>query len=281
MPPCLRVFIPHGACCVKRIAWLSDLHLNFLHYDDIEKFLLRVAAARPDAVLVGGDIAESTDLYQYLYQMARVLPVPIYFVLGNHDFYFSSIEKVRDSIRGMTREDPNLVWLGDAKTIELAPQVGLVGHDGWADARAGDYARSMVMMYDYQLIEELATLSKEARWLRLKQLGDEAADHIRQVLPAALDHYRQVFVLTHVPPWREACWYQGQISNDEWLPHFTCVAMGQAIEAVASEYLDRQITVLCGHTHSPGIAHPLPNVTVLTAGAEYGAPAIQQVFELE
>ena len=109
----------------------------------------------------------------------------------------------------------------------------------------------MVMMYDYQLIEELADLSKEARWLRLKQLGDEAAAHIRRVLPPALERYQHVFVLTHVPPWREACWYQGQISNDEWLPHFTCLAMGEAIESVAREYPDRQLTVLCGHTLVP------------------------------
>jgi predicted MPP superfamily phosphohydrolase len=266
---------------VRRIVWLTDLHLNFLHYDDIEKFILRVAAAKPDVVLLGGDIAEATDLFKYLHQMARTLPVPIYFVLGNHDFYFSSIEKVRNEIRELTRETPNLVWLGDANPIELTPKTGLVGHDGWADARAGDYIRSMVMMYDYQLIEELAALNKEARWLRLKQLGDEAAAHIRRVLPVALERFPQVFVLTHVPPWREACWYQGQISNDEWLPHFTCLAMGEAIESIARDFPDRQLTVLCGHTHSAGVAHPLPNVTVLTGGAEYGAPDIQQVFELE
>jgi predicted phosphohydrolase len=266
---------------MTRALWLTDLHLNFLHYDDIEKFWLRVAAAKPDAVLLGGDIAESNDMFMYLRQMARALPVPIYFVLGNHDYYFSSIEKVRNTIRELARDDPKLVWLSDANPIELTPHTALVGHDGWADARAGDYIRSMVMMYDYTLIEELASLSKEARWLRLKQLGDEAAAHIRRVLPPALERYQQVFLLTHVPPWREACWYQGQISNDEWLPHFTCLAMGEAIESIAREYPDRQVTVLCGHTHSPGVAHPLPNVTVLTGGAEYGAPDIQKIFELE
>jgi predicted MPP superfamily phosphohydrolase len=266
---------------VKRIVWLTDLHLNFLQYDEVERFISRVAAAQPDAVLLSGDIAESSDLFMYLRQMGRVLQVPIYFVLGNHDFYFSSIEKVRSEIRELCREMPELVWLGDSNPIELAPNTGLVGHDGWADARAGDYLRSMVMMYDYQLIEELAHLNKEARWLRLKQLGDEAAAHVRRVLPPALERFQHVFVLTHVPPWREACWYQGQISNDEWLPHFTCLAMGEAIASIAREYPDRQLTVLCGHTHSSGTAHPLPNITALTGGAEYGAPEIQKVFELK
>ena len=84
---------------MKRIVWLTDLHLNFLQYDDMEKFISRVVAARPDAVLLGGNIAEASDLFKYLRQMARALQLPIYFVLGNHDYYFSSIEKVRSEIR--------------------------------------------------------------------------------------------------------------------------------------------------------------------------------------
>src|SRR5438093_2989908 len=45
--------------------------------------------------------------------------------------------------------------LHDALPIfPLAPGVGLIGHDGWADAREGDYERSTVMMNDYRLIEE-------------------------------------------------------------------------------------------------------------------------------
>jgi len=40
------------------------------------------------------------------------------------------------------------------------------------------------------------------------------------------------------------------------------------------------ITTLCGHTHSPGEASILPNLTVLTGGAVYGQPVIQRMLEL-
>ena len=60
-------------------------------------------------------------------------------------------------------------------SLELAAGVGLVGHDGWADARLGDYERSYVMMNDYKLIAELAGMSKVDRWPVLKALGDQAA----------------------------------------------------------------------------------------------------------
>ncbi len=264
---------------MKRVAWLTDLHLNFLAGDDVNTFLQQVAAEHCDAVLISGDIAESQNLLEYLDWIASRLDQSIYFVLGNHDFYHSSIRQVRDDVAALCRRDSRLVWLNEVACVELAPSVGLVGHDGWADARLGDYERSLVMMNDYRLIEEFARMSKEARWPLLKAEADAAAEHIRQVLPAALGKYPQVFLLTHVPPFREACWHQGEISNDEWLPHFTSQAMGQAILEVMRDYPSRQLTVLCGHTHGRGEVKIAPNILVLTGGAEYGAPAIERIFE--
>ncbi len=41
------------------------------------------------------------------------------------------------------------------------------------------------------------------------------------------------------------------------------------------------MTVLCGYTHGGGEARILPNLRVLTGGAEYGRPVIQKVLEWE
>ncbi|HUY89858.1 MAG TPA: metallophosphoesterase [Pirellulales bacterium] len=266
---------------MKRVAWLTDIHLNFLSPEESRVFLDNVAAAEPDAVLIGGDIAEAPDVSQKLETIARSLTCPVYFVLGNHDFYFGSIRQVREDVVQVCRQAPHLVWLTAAEAIELTPTVGLCGHDGWADARLGDYERSLVMMNDYRLIEELAGVGKAARWPLLRALGDAAAEHVRRVLPKALDRYPHVVFLTHVPPLREACWYQGQISSDEWLPHFTCLAVGQALVEIMRQRPERKLTVLCGHTHSSGETWPLPNVRILTGSAEYGRPEIQQMFEFE
>jgi hypothetical protein len=70
------------------------------------------------------------------------------------------------------------------------------------------------------LIEELAGLDERGRLLRLHSLGDEAASYFRAVLPVALTRSRRLVVLTHVPPFREACWHLGRVSDDAWLPHF-------------------------------------------------------------
>jgi hypothetical protein len=84
-----------------------------------------------------------------------------------------------------------------------------------------------------------------------------------------------------VPPLRDACWHEGQISNDEWLPHFTCKAMGDVILEIMRATPQRKLTVYCGHTHSSGICQPLPNVTVHTGIAKYGMPTVQEIIELQ
>jgi hypothetical protein len=168
-----------------------------------------------------------------------------------------------------------------AEPVALTPGVALVGHDGWADARLGDYERSLVMMNDYKLIAELAAHGKRDRWPILQALGDEAAAHIRTVLPKALERYPHVLLATHIPPLREACWHEGRLSDDEWAPHFTCKAMGDAILEIMRDYPQQKLTVFCGHTHSPGQCRPLANVEILTGGAKYGLPAIQRILEFE
>ena len=170
---------------MKRIAWCTDIHLNFAKPDSLAEFLHRLRDADPDLLLVGGDIAEATDVVHYLEVLDRHLTRPIYFVLGNHDFYFGSIHRVRQDVRASCARSDNLVYLTDAGVIELSDRVGLVGHDGWADARIGNYERSMIMMNDYRLIEELAGVTKEDRWPLLQALGDAAAADVRRVLPLA------------------------------------------------------------------------------------------------
>jgi 3',5'-cyclic AMP phosphodiesterase CpdA len=263
-----------------RLAWLTDLHLNFLPYAQVDEFLGRVEAIEPDAILITGDISEAGDLGGMLRHIDERIVRPVFFVLGNHDFYHGSIRDVRalatrmcDSAAGQLR-----YLTAMAEPVELTPTVALVGHDGWADARLGDYERSLVMMNDYRLIAELAAHGKRDRWPILQALGDEAAQHVRTVLPRALARYPHVLLATHVPPLREACWHEGRPSDDEWAPHFTCKAMGDAILEIMHDHPQRKLTVFCGHTHSPGECRPLPNVEIFTGGAQYGLPAVQRVL---
>lgn len=261
-----------------RLAWATDVHLNFLFREQLSAFCSALAATACDAVLFTGDIAEAATLRPLLETVAEAIARPLYFVLGNHDFYRGSIPEVRAVAAELSAASPWLRWLPSIPPVELGPGTALVGHDGWADARLGDYGRSPVMLNDYVLIKELAFLDKERRRAALHRLGDEAAAYLRRVLPEVLSRYPRVIVATHVPPFKEACWHEGQISNDDWLPHFTCKAAGEAILEAAERYPERRIEVLCGHTHGAGTAEILPNLIVRTGGAEYGEPVVQDVI---
>jgi len=88
-------------------------------------------------------------------------------------------------------------------------------------------------------------------------------------------------LLTHVPPFKASCWHEGQISDDEFLPHFACRAVGDVLVEAMQKHPKCDLTVLCGHTHSPGEATILPNLLVKTGGAEYGSPCIQELIAID
>lgn len=264
---------------MTRAAWLSDIHLNFLRPVQLDQFYQLVKTSQPDCVLISGDIGEAPRLQWYLQQLEARLPYPIYFVLGNHDYYSASLADVRTLVNGVMGQSKNLHWLTMRGLIELAPDVGLMGHDGWADGRAGDYDSSDVLLNDYVAIRDFVGLDKCRRLKLLNRLGDESAAYIDRWLPKALDRYAHVVLVTHVPPFREACWHEGGISDSDWLPHFVCQAAGETMMKIMAQYPDRKLTVLCGHSHGQGSVQMRDNLLVLTGGAEYGKPQVQQVFE--
>ena len=263
-----------------RVIWLTDIHLNFIGHDRIVAFCRDLSSAKPGAILIGGDIGEAAHVGGYLQRLEASLSVPIYFVLGNHDYYGGSLTAVRKELADIIHQSNCLFWLPSAGIVELTAEIGLVGHDGWADARFGDYANSQVMLNDYLMIAELRGLDRSQRQVRLNALGDAAAEHFRNVLPQALSRFSQLLALTHVPPFREACWHEGKISNDDYLPHFSCKAVGDVLVEMMQAHPERKMTVLCGHTHSSGEAQILPNLLVRTGAAIYGRPQIQDVIEL-
>lgn len=260
---------------MMRLAWATDVHLNFVSRQQLVAFAKALVADEPDAVLLSGDIAEAPTLREHLLAVEAVVERPVYFVLGNHDFYGGSIAQVRAVARELTATSRWLRWLPEVGAVHLPGGVVLLGHDGWADARAGNFERSPVLLNDYVLIEELRALDRAELRRRLTALGDEAAAYFARMLPQALATSKRVVAAIHVPPFRAACWHEGAISNDDWLPHFTCVAAGVAMAAVMAAHPEAELLVLCGHTHGSGVARIAPNLKVLTGGAKYGAPEPQ------
>jgi predicted MPP superfamily phosphohydrolase len=263
-----------------RATWLTDIHLNFLRPLALKAFYERVAQEAPDVLLVTGDIGEADSVMRFVDELAAI--APLYYVLGNHDYYRSSIAAVRG---GASRATKRASWLPALAPLQLTDNVAMLGVDGWGDARCGDL-ESKVELSDWQRIDDFkrARTDRGARIEILQRLGTNEARALRDLLARA-PASEQLLVLTHVPPFPEACVYEGAQSEPGWLPWFTCIATGEVLAEYARTHPDQQITVLCGHTHGAGSCTPLPNLTVRTGGwstgdKSYGNPIVQATLEL-
>lgn len=267
-----------------KLVWVTDPHLNFLPVEKRKAFYAKLMGFDRcnDAIAISGDICGGSNEI-YLFKELKALRIPVYFVLGNHDYYGGSVADMRRSMKEVATND--LYYLSNCGVIELSPTTALIGHDGWADGGFGNFAATGVMLNDHSLISDLATFCrydyvlKEPLSVVMKKFAQESADHIEWCLDEAVRKYKQIFIVTHIPPFREACWYMGKISNDDFLPYFACKVVGEAIKEVAENHPDVKITVLCGHTHSSGEVNILDNLEVLTGAANYGNPTVQRIFE--
>ena len=263
-----------------KLAWLTDLHFNFCSSQQREAFVNSVAAEQPDAVLLGGDIGEADTTADLLERLARCWQVPVYFVLGNHDFYHGSIAAVRAEATRLAERVPNLTYLSASAAVRLSDGTALVGVDGWGDGGFGLATTSPIRLNDFRLIEELREAAPGAPRLEvLRQLGKESKRLLRGKLGPALATSERIIVLTHVPPFEEAAWHEGKVSDDDWLPWFACRATGEILRDAMAAHPDKRMLVLCGHTHGAGECQILPNLRVLTGGAEYGRPRVQRMIE--
>ena len=263
-----------------RLAWLTDIHLNWVERPAIEGLARDIQDAQPDAVLIGGDIGHATDVVTYLQLLHQLLRLPIFFVLGNHDYYYGAVASLRAEVRALVDRTPDLTWLSVSGPVSLTADTALVGHDGWGDGGFGNARGSPVILSDFLLIEDLQVPDRESLLAVLGQLGDEAAMHLRRTLTQAVQDRRHVVALTHVPPFREAAWHQGRESDENWLPFFSCKSAGDALREVMAAHPRCHLKVLCGHTHGAGRCRPASNIEVITGGAEYGHPCVDYVVEV-
>lgn len=263
-----------------RVAWLTDIHLDFLDGGRIAAFSAEVSRARPDAVVITGDISVARRLGPDLHRLAAGWRVPAYFVAGNHDYYGAGIANVRRAMRELEKHEPRLRWLPSHGVVRLSDTTALVGVDGWADGRLGDPDNTPIELNDHVRIADLVQPTRQGLLSVVRRLGDDEAATLERLLGEALPGHEHVLVATHVPPFREAATHEGKISGDDWLPWMTCHAVGLALRRMARAFPERRITVLAGHTHDRARVRVEENLEVWTGAAEYGDPAIEEVLEL-
>lgn len=253
------------------------MHLDHASPARVAAFLDELQEAAPDALVLTGDLADAKTIAGRLARIANEFGRPVYFVLGNHDFYGGEIASVR---RDVDELGLNLKYLTRKTVVPLNETTALIGHDGWYDAYNGSHRTSHVILSDWHMIREFLGAYPKELLVKFRALAKQGADHVLDNGRKALLAHETLLVATHVPPFRAAATYGGKPSDDAWAPWFTSRLMGDALTTLAKEHPAKQIRVLCGHSHGGSDIWPLPNLRVTTGAAVYGEPKLQGIFEV-
>ncbi len=250
--------------------WYTDTHLDKVAPWTLMRFIYHIRNQNPNGVFLTGDISTGPMLCSHLRLMAKFIKCPIYFVLGNHDYHFTSIKKQHENLRALRQEYPNLIWLTESDIIDLNHEVGLIGTEGWYDARLGN-PNYLKYSFDWVLTKEFRNLPNiKSRVEVFRELSSKSCDFIRDQLERALDQdFKTVYILTHFPPWKEATRDEGTILEPFYLPYNVNLALGQTIEKVMKERKKRNVTVLAGHTHTDAWIHVARNIECKVNKAKY------------
>jgi 3',5'-cyclic-AMP phosphodiesterase len=253
---------------MKNLLWITDAHLDH-HSEKVEAaWFDKLTKSQADMLLLGGDIANSRIFSRLLARIENSFQGKVALVAGNHDYYHTSVSDFRTTLAHHQRTGTIIFEPGCQTTpIKLSDCVYLCGSGGWGDAIAGCANALAMELNDEHLIEEL----KMARNLttKLRELGNESAAHLDTQLAAVPEGATCLIILTHVPPWPEACWHEGRRSDAYALPRFCWQSGGNVITQAAARMPNTKFIILCGHTHSDGIWKS-GNITCHTAGSAYG-----------
>lgn len=265
---------------MNQLLFSTDLHLDSCNDETFDTWINSVNGN--SALIISGDISNSRRLISDLTRISSALKqAQIYIVLGNHDFYGGTINDVRSNVRYLTSEVSNLHYLSSMTRTNL--QIGsetweLVGVDGWADGRAGDFFNKPSLIRDYQEVYDFRNMDLDRRFKFLNTLGMEEAFKLQEKLSNNIEA-ENILIVTHVPPYHEAHVFDGSIASPEYAPHFVCVSTGEVISNYALSNPNKKIHVVCGHTHQECHVKIMDNVFVHVGGAKYSTLTMTNLIE--
>lgn len=261
-----------------RLAVTSDTHLNHVSSGEIvELGTLAAKLHGADALLLCGDIAEAHDVEQALVDLDTGFHRPVYFVLGNHDYYTGGFAAVHAKMAALSKRHPRITWLRTAGVVALTPTTALVGTDGLTDCAHGQPLSGAGRMNDGRYIADLRGLDpyRKVEVMMAKAKIDVAA--VERVLVKALRKFPEVIFATHVPPFPE----MASEKPDDVRSWYVARLMGEMLLKQAARFPKRKIVVRCGHVHRTITINPAANLSASSGQAEYRYPAIHTTLEIQ
>lgn len=284
-----------------KIVWATDIHLDFItnprnpvvSAKNLDTFCGLLNKENPELVLLTGDISIAPHLRDHLLAIETRIKVPLYFVLGNHDFWNGDIETVRATMTAISSESERLRYLSAIPYVPLSNDIALVGHDGWYDGFNGQPNETRFNMNDWYRISDFVQVNGVdsdgldspdivAILNVARRQATKAARHVADGIKSCLTHRKppkKVIIATHFPPFVNPINASKDTPTDLY-PWYSSKTMGDMLLAAANAYPKISFEVFCGHIHAPYEGYIAPNLLLRSGAAEYAAPNVQGVFNI-
>ncbi|MCC6751366.1 MAG: metallophosphoesterase [Deltaproteobacteria bacterium] len=262
-----------------RLLVTSDVHLDFGGHltlrSTIDAMVSRMAAERPDALVLAGDLAHGFAAFEACLDAFAPLGVPTGVVAGNHDVWRDVDRHVpsralwETELKRATRQR-EFAWL-EEDTLRVG-SLAVIGSLVWYDYSAAlpDYD------LDYALVKR--HMINDANWIDWPWGDADVAEGLREGLVRRLalletdPRVDRVLLATHVPIFSEQLIQR----PDEPTWQLRHAFFGNLTTGRAVLPFEKLRHVVSGHTHAAAQGtvdrSPLPPIQCQVIGSEYGAP---------
>lgn len=264
-----------------KLVWITDPHLDFLGPFDRKQFFKKIRSHRPQGIFLTGDISNGRMVAEDLRILSREFEFPIYFILGNHDRYESSFERVNEEVKNIIDLHGNLKYLEKLPAQTLTEEIGVVGVDGWYDAGFCEPLTSLVFAGDWFSIEDFRNLSSQTAKMELmRDLANTAAFKLGEKIIQAYKNHTTVYILTHIPPFPNSSHLFGSWGAKFWDPYNSSKIMSDILYRLSEEYPQHKMIVLSGHTHVKRREIIKPNLELRVGKGLHGVAGIEESIEI-
>lgn len=264
----------------KKFIWMTDVHLDCFSEKNRRKWCEEKKKEIPKedvaGILITGDIASSSSVFDCVELIRSVFELPVYYVFGNHDVWGTSMSWLHAEAQRRSSKEKSICWMGSVDFIDAGGKIAIIGHDSWYDTRNGIFNVDFAME-DWFRISEFRSSTRSIKEV-CQEFSSIAVDHITKNCKIAIENGKtEIVILMHVPPFKESCFYKGKSTEDYALPVFSSKIMGEALNLLSLEYPDVNFLVLCGHTHSPSDIRFSNNLRVIVGESRYYHPSLQMI----
>lgn len=224
-----------------------------------------------------GDIATSKEIKYILQLIGQRIRIPYYFVLGNHDYYFSEVSAVKNLVSYLsTQKNIGRCIYGSISPGEILSSNNEYVKFVFSDSCASGLPYNRSLVVDETCIKDFKDKNPQEQ---LQVRNKHSVDGIKQLKRqlANLRDIKEIYIFTHVPPFTECNLHHDKPSEEQYHPFFTDVLLGIYLETLERDNPDLKIKVLCGHTHNK--AHYIKgNIEVFVSHGEYGKAFINEII---